>query len=109
MTMSRRVRAGLSIWAVATTALATLFGFSAPNAQAFFIQNHEMITRNALPADQVTSDAMLQILVGPPPGGGAVEAMLSRPTTGDILTTQLLQQTSVPVRARRGIPSHRSC
>jgi hypothetical protein len=28
--MSRRVRAGLSIWAVATTALATLFGFSAP-------------------------------------------------------------------------------
>ena len=59
MTLSRRVRAGLSIWAVATTALATLFGFSAPNAQAFFIQNHEMITRNALPADQVTSDAML--------------------------------------------------
>ena len=72
MTMSRRVRAGLSIWAVATTALATLFGFSAPNAKAFFIQNHEMITRNALPADQVTSDAILQILVGPPPGGGAV-------------------------------------
>jgi hypothetical protein len=72
MTKSRRVRVGLSIWAVATTALATLCGFSAPKAQAFFIQNHEMITRNALPADQVNSDAMLQILVGPPPGGGAV-------------------------------------
>ena len=39
--MSRRVRVGLSIWAVATTALATLYGFSTPKAQAFFIQNHE--------------------------------------------------------------------
>ncbi|MBV8966358.1 MAG: hypothetical protein JO191_09310 [Mycobacteriaceae bacterium] len=53
---------------------ATLMGFHAQKAQAFFIQNHELITRNALPANQVSSDAMLQILVGPPPGAGDVGA-----------------------------------
>ena len=72
MNMSRRIRVGLSVWAVVAMAVATLFAFSAPKAQAFFIQNHEMITRNALPPDQVNNDAMLQILVGPPPGAGAV-------------------------------------
>jgi hypothetical protein len=72
MTTSRRLRLVLSVGAVATTAVATLVGFPTSTAHAFFIQNHETITRNALPADQVSSDAMLQILVGPPPGGGAV-------------------------------------
>jgi hypothetical protein len=70
--MSPRVRTSLSACAVALATVAALFGFSAPEAQAFYIRSHEMITRNALPADQVSSDAMLQILVGPPPGGGAV-------------------------------------
>ena len=72
MTMSRGARISLSICAVAITTVGTLFGFSPPKAQAFFVQNHEMITRNALPPDQVNGEAMLQILVGPPPGGGAV-------------------------------------
>jgi hypothetical protein len=57
---------------VVTTAVAAFFGLPAPNAQAFMIQQHETITRNALPADQVSEAAMLQILVGPPPGAGAV-------------------------------------
>jgi hypothetical protein len=57
--------------AIATTAaVAALFGFPAPKAPAFFIQNHEAITRAALP--QIPSDVMLQILVGPPPGAGDV-------------------------------------
>jgi hypothetical protein len=71
MTMPRRLRLVLSVGAVATTAVATLFGLSKP-AQAFYITNHEMITRNALPPDQVSQDALLQILIGPPPGAGAV-------------------------------------
>src|SRR6201998_1343810 len=72
MTMSRRLRIGLSAGIVVTTAVATLMGFTTPKVQAFFIQNHETITRNALPANQVSNSAMLQILVGPPPGAGAV-------------------------------------
>ncbi len=71
MNISRRVRIILSVFAVAITVTASV-GFATPTAQAFYIQIHEMITRNALPADQVTNDAMIQILVGPPPGGGAV-------------------------------------
>ncbi|PXX06349.1 hypothetical protein [Mycolicibacterium moriokaense] len=53
-----------------TAAFAACLGLSVPKAQAFFIQNHETITRAALP--QIPSDVMLQILVGPPPGAGAV-------------------------------------
>jgi hypothetical protein len=53
-----------------TTAVAAWFGLPAPHAHAFFIQNHETITRAALP--QIPNDIMLQILVGPPPGAGAV-------------------------------------
>ena len=56
----------------ATTLVAALFGLPAPKAYAFFITNHEMITRNALPPDPVSQAAMLQILIGPPPGAGAV-------------------------------------
>lgn len=43
-----------------------------PAASAFYIQNHESITRAALPPDQVNETALQEILVGPPPGGGAV-------------------------------------
>src|SRR4051812_16826954 len=60
----------------AITAIVGLLGalcFSAaPTAQAFYIQNHELVTRNALPPDQVSPVAMVQILNGPPPGGGAI-------------------------------------
>jgi hypothetical protein len=55
---------------VAITAVAALFGLPGPHAAAFFIQNHEAITRNALP--QIPNDLMAQILVGPLPGAGAV-------------------------------------
>jgi hypothetical protein len=41
-----------------------------PKANAFFVQNHETITREALPG--VSDTAMTQILVGPLPGAGAV-------------------------------------
>jgi hypothetical protein len=50
--------------------VAACLGLPVPKAQAFFIQNHETITRAALP--QIPNDVMLQILVGPPPGAGAV-------------------------------------
>lgn len=72
MTLSRRFRLGLLVVIAATTLVAALFGLPAPKAYAFFITNHEMITRNALPPDPVSQVAMLQILIGPPPGAGAV-------------------------------------
>jgi hypothetical protein len=69
MTLSRRLRPGPLVVFVIAATVAALF---APHAQAFYINNHESITRAALPPDQVDNSAMLQILVGPPPGAGAV-------------------------------------
>jgi hypothetical protein len=43
-----------------------------PSAQAFYVGDHAAITRNALPPDEVSEVAMLQILNGPPPGAGAM-------------------------------------
>ena len=72
MTVSRRLARATS----AVVAVATLIGavccWASPIAQAFYIQNHDSITRTALPADQVSDVAVLQILNGPPPGGGAM-------------------------------------
>jgi hypothetical protein len=70
MTSFRRIRLGPLIVTAAVTAVVALFGLPAPHANAFLIQNHETITRAALP--QIPNDVMLQILVGPPPGAGAV-------------------------------------
>lgn len=67
MSLTRALRIGLM--AVLATALAFA---SAPTSSAFAIQHHERITRDAIPAAEVDRDAMLQILVGPPPGFGAV-------------------------------------
>jgi hypothetical protein len=72
MSLFRRVRLRVPVVIVAATVVAALFGLAAPNAQAFFSQNHERILRAALPPDQVSENAVLQILVGPPPGAGAV-------------------------------------
>ena len=57
---------------VAIIAVVAAVGPFTPRARAFFVDNHETITRNALPADQVSQAAINEILVGPPPGGGAV-------------------------------------
>ncbi|BBZ60049.1 hypothetical protein [Mycolicibacterium monacense] len=60
---------------LAVLAVAGLVGgmcWSAPSAQAFYIHNHAAVTRAALPPDQVNEIAILQILNGPPPGGGAM-------------------------------------
>lgn len=54
------------------TAVAAVAAFCVPTASAFYVQNHESITRAALPADQVSPAALQQITVGPPPGGGVV-------------------------------------
>jgi hypothetical protein len=70
-TLSRRLRPGLLV-AAAATVLAALSGLWAPNGHAFYVQNHERITRDALPPAEVDNAAVLQILVGPPPGAGAV-------------------------------------
>jgi hypothetical protein len=72
MSSFRKLRSGLLVVAAAIMIVAGFFGLPAPRAQAFFVQNHELITRNALPPDQVSETAMVQILVGPPPGAGAV-------------------------------------
>jgi hypothetical protein len=70
--LSRQLRVGVEVVTASITATAALFTVPTPQAQAFFIEGHEPITRNALPPDLVDESAMLQILVGPPPGGGAV-------------------------------------
>jgi hypothetical protein len=62
---------GLSV-AVAVAATAAVVGALAPPAQAFQIQNHERVTRDALTPLGVDQAALGQILVGPPPGAGAV-------------------------------------
>ncbi|MFZ0835292.1 MAG: hypothetical protein WAM92_19900 [Mycobacterium sp.] len=72
MTATRRKRLAPLVVTATVAVVAALCGVTAPNAQAFYIQNHEMITRNALPPDQVDEAAVLQILIGPPPGAGAV-------------------------------------
>src|SRR5258705_2352062 len=72
MALSLRQPLGILVVIVASTAVAASLGVLSPGDQAFYITNHETITRNALPADQVSQAAMNQILVGPPPGGGAV-------------------------------------
>jgi hypothetical protein len=67
----RLVRAPSAVVAVASL-IGALCCWASPIAQAFYIQNHASITREALPPDQVTEVAVLQILNGPPPGGGAM-------------------------------------
>jgi hypothetical protein len=71
MTSSHRRRRALLVLTV-TAVVAALFALPAPTAQAFFSQNHERIVRAALPPAEVDESAMVQILVGPPPGAGAV-------------------------------------
>lgn len=71
MTRFRRLRPGQRI-AVVAAVVAAFFGLPTPSAQAFLIQNHDRVTRDALPPAEVDNTALLQILVGPPPGAGAV-------------------------------------
>jgi hypothetical protein len=70
MTLIRRHPRGVFVAILAS--IAAVVSFGAPPAQAFYVKYHETITRNALPADQVSQLAINQILVGPPPGGGAM-------------------------------------
>jgi hypothetical protein len=72
MTLSRRHPLGVLAVVVASLAAVTSLVVFAPRAQAFYVKYHETITRNALPADQVSQLAVNQILIGPPPGGGAM-------------------------------------
>lgn len=71
MLSSRRPRSGLSV-ALVVAAIAAVVGALAPPAQAFQIQNHERVTRDALTPLGVDQAALGQILIGPPPGAGAV-------------------------------------
>lgn len=72
MTLSRRHPLGALVVIAVSIAVAASFGLFAPKVHAFYINNHETITRNALPAEGVSQAAMDQILIGPPPGAGAV-------------------------------------
>src|ERR1044071_8656715 len=71
MRLFRRLRAGVSV--ISTMAvIAAVGGAAVPSAQAFYVQNHERITRDALTPVGVDPAALDQILLGPPPGAGAV-------------------------------------
>lgn len=72
MTLSRRRSLATFVVIVASIAFVSAVGLFAPRAQAFYVTNHETITRAALPADQVSQLAVNQILIGPPPGAGAM-------------------------------------
>jgi hypothetical protein len=65
-------RLGLPAVIVASAVVTALLVLPAPKSQAFYIQNHERITRDALAPVGVDNAAMNQILVGPPPGAGTV-------------------------------------
>lgn len=65
----RRLRAGVLVVATAAV-VAAMVSLPTPNAHAFLPQNHERITREGLPSDEVDDAAYLQIFVGPPPGAG---------------------------------------
>jgi hypothetical protein len=72
MTAPRRHVNVLLTFATVASVVLTLCWWSTPVATAFYVQNHASITRDALPPDQVSEVGMLQILNGPPPGGGAM-------------------------------------
>ena len=72
MFLSRRPRVGVPIAIAAAMGVAASIGLLAPTADAFYIQNHERVTRDALTPLGVDNAAIAQILVGPPPGAGAV-------------------------------------
>jgi hypothetical protein len=72
MTLSRRHPLGVLVVVVAGLAAVASLVVFAPRAQAFYVKYHETTTRNALPADQVSQLAVNQILLGLPPGGGAM-------------------------------------
>jgi hypothetical protein len=71
MKLFHRVRPGVLVIA-AVAVVAAMAGFPAPSAHAFYIQNHERITRDALTPAGIDPATVNQILVGPPPGAGAV-------------------------------------
>ena len=56
----------------AMAVVAATVGVTAPDAEAFYIQNHERVTRDALTPAGVDNATLNQILVGPSPGAGAV-------------------------------------
>jgi len=71
MRLFRRLRPGVLV-ITAVTVVAAMVGLPAPSAHAFYIQNHERITRDALTQAAVDPATVNEILVGPPPGAGAV-------------------------------------
>jgi hypothetical protein len=78
MSLFRRLQRG-ALLATATAVVAAIGCVAVPNAQAFYIQNHERITLDALTAAGVDPATVNQILIGPSPGAGAVgsDAFLS--------------------------------
>jgi hypothetical protein len=67
----RQLRPGV-VMITAMAVVAATVGVTAPDAEAFYIQNHERVTRDALTPVGVDPATVNQILVGPLPGAGAV-------------------------------------
>lgn len=72
MNSSHEPKPRSSIVVVLAAAFAVVCAWAAAPAQAFQIQNHDRITRDALAPLGVDNVTMGQILVGPPPGAGVV-------------------------------------
>ncbi|RAV05858.1 hypothetical protein DQP55_25005 [Mycolicibacterium sp. GF69] len=72
MKPSRQIKPYLSVAAAAFATVAVAGMWGAAPSQAFQVQNHDRITRDALMPLGVNEPTMGQILVGPPPGAGVV-------------------------------------
>jgi hypothetical protein len=71
MKLFRQLRPG-SLVITTIAMIAAIGGLAAPSAQAFYIQNHDRVTRDALAPAGFDPATVNQVLVGPPPGAGAV-------------------------------------
>ena len=72
MSSLRRPASGLSVAVGLPDVVAAVGGWPARSAQASKIRNHERVTRDPLAPLGVDPTGLGQILVGPPPGAGAV-------------------------------------
>ena len=72
MSSFHRPASGLSMAVALAAVVAAVGGWLARSAQASKIRNHERVTRDWLAPLGVDPTALGQLLVGPPPGAGAV-------------------------------------
>jgi hypothetical protein len=87
MRLFRRLRPGVLV-ITAVTVVAAMVGLPAPSAHAFYIQNHERITRDALTQAAVDPATVNEILVGRRQGQALSAATRSSAMSSAISTTR---------------------